>query len=221
MYDLRFKNPSSFCFIGPSSSGKTSLVMKILRNAAALFESPECRNNIIYFYKVWQPLYSQAKADNVVKTWISELPTIALVREHTEYYKNKGGSICVFDDYGTQINREIVEIFQIWSHHTNSVIMMQSQSLFPKNPFFREISLNATYIVLFKAPRDTQQIMIFGKQFSAGKTKFFLESYKKATEKPYSYLFIDMHQMTNEMLRIRSHVLPSEFPMLVWTPRDT
>ena len=63
------------------------------------------------------------------------------------------------------------ELFMVLSHHKNLNVILIVQNLFTKNPFYREISLNSTYHVLFKNPRDQRSIGILAQQFSPSNTK--------------------------------------------------
>ena len=50
------------------------------------------------------------------------------------------------------------------------------------------ISLNAYYIVLFKSPRDRQQISILARQVNSGGVQEFMRSYDKATSPQHGYV---------------------------------
>ena len=53
----------------------------------------------------------------------------------------------------------------------------------------RTISINAQYQVLFRNLRDSLQISILARQLCTLNSKDFLETYKRATQRPYGYLF--------------------------------
>jgi hypothetical protein len=218
MCDVRFKNPSSFLLAGVSQSGKTTLTLNILRSIDDLFENPKCKQNIIFFYHQWQNSYETFRKENIVKEWINKLPTEEDVKEKTLLYKDMGGSVIVIDDFAQELNKDIANIFSILTHHTNSVVLLLTQNLFSKNPVFRDVSLNATVVIVFKNPRDSSSIINFAKQFSPGNTKYIVDAYKEATKTAYSYLLFDLHQNTPENLRVRSNILRSEWPIRVFLP---
>lgn len=220
MYDLRFRNPSTFILAGASQSGKTTFVLNLLRNVETLFEEPRCVNNIIYFYNQWQPSFEMFQKENIVCDWVSKLPRCEDITERT-LLSRETGSIIIIDDFAQQLTKDTIDIFSKISHHTNAVIILLTQNLFSKNPVFREISLNSTYIVLFKNPRDASQISCFAKQFSPGKSQYIIDAFREATRQPYSYLLFDHHQATPDVLRIRSHILPHEFPIIVWLEKNS
>lgn len=92
------------------------------------------------------------------------------------------------------------------SHHNNISVIYLVQNLFHKSKEQRTISLNAHYIILFKNPRDMNQITHLAKQMYPGKNKFLQESFRDATSKPFGYLVIDLKQTTPEELRVRTDV---------------
>jgi hypothetical protein len=220
VYDLRFKNPSSFILGGASQSGKTTFTFNLLRYVDVLFENPKCKQNIIYYYNQWQDLFENFQHENIVTKWVNKLPTTEDVKEQTWLFKNDGGSILVIDDFAQKLNQDIVDVFSVLCHHTNSVVILLTQNIFSKNKVFRDVSLNSTYGVLFKNARDLSQINYFARQFSPGKNSYIVEAFKKATLRPYSYMLFDFHQATPEHLRVRSNVLPNDGPMKVWLPKE-
>ena len=63
---------------------------------------------------------------------------------------------------------------------------------------------------LFKNPRDATQVATLGRQMYPGKSKFLIEAFKDATQKPYGYLFLDMKPETEEIYRVRTNIFPNE-----------
>ena len=80
------------------------------------------------------------------------------------------------------------------------------------------MSLNSHYLVLFKNPRDLIQISILSRQMYPDKHRFLIDAFKKATEKPYDYLLIDLKATTLDEYRIRSHIFKSDEKNYVYIP---
>ena len=57
-------------------------------------------------------------------------------------------------------DKRIADLFTKGSHHRNLSVIYIVQNIFHQGKEMRIISLNAHYIVLFKSPRDRQQISI-------------------------------------------------------------
>ena len=86
--------------------------------------------------------------------------------------------------------------------HLNLSVMFISQNLFYMGKKCRTISLNSTYIVVLKNPRDQSQIHHLACQMSPSKPKFLQVAYEDATKDPYRYLFLDFHPNSPEFARV-------------------
>lgn len=219
MYDLRFKNPSSFIIGGASQSGKTIFTLNLIRHANELFEKPQCSQNVVYYYKQHQDSFERVKPEGIIHQWVNELPTCESVTDRTEGFKNQG-SMVIIDDFAGELNADIVTMFSVLCHHLNLVLILLTQNIFSKNKVFREISLNSTYVVLFKNPRDASQINNFARQFAPGNTKYVIDAFRAATARAFSYVVFDTSQTTPDFLRMRSNVLPHEQPLTIWLPSN-
>ena len=78
--------------------------------------------------------------------------------------------------------------------------------MFQQSKWSRTIDLNTTRIILFKSPRDTQQINFIGRQLN--NTQFLKESCDLAIKKQFGYLLIDLDPKTSEVLRYYSNIVP-------------
>jgi hypothetical protein len=217
-YDVRFKNPSTFLLAGASQSGKTTFTLNLLRHIDVLFTDPKCKQNVIYYYKEWQDSFDYFQQEGIVDDWVNEIPTSQDFKERTILTKDRGGSIVIIDDFAADLNKDISTIFSVLSHHTNTTVFLLTQNIFSRNPAFRDISLNSTYIILFKNPRDSSQISHFAKQFAPGNSRFLVNAFKECTKAAYSYMLFDNHQSTPDVIRIRSNMLPNQRPVMVWGP---
>ncbi|GFX54608.1 uncharacterized protein TNCV_792941 [Trichonephila clavipes] len=110
--------------------------------------------------------------------------------------------LIVLDDMMNDVTSEISQMFTMGSHHKKYSIILITQNLFPRVKSMRDISLNAHYIILFRNNRDVSQAACFGRQAFPGRGKFFMDSYKKATEEPFSYLLVDVHPRSPEVQRL-------------------
>lgn len=218
MYDLRLKTPFTYLVAGPSKSGKTTHIFNILRCRDDLLNTNNnpASVNIIYYYNHWQDIFSEIQSENIVTDWVQQLPTIQDIRDRTEHFRDIGGSIIIIDDFAQHVNQDIADLFTVLSHANNISVFLMTQNIFQRNPVFRTISLNSSYISIHKNPRDSSQIVHFAKQFAPGNSKYIVEAYKACTKKPYSYMLFDHNQDTPDIIRVRSDILPNEQPMKVW-----
>ena len=182
LFDVRFRCPSTAILSGPSNSGKTTLVYEILKHARHIFHDPRCIQNVIFFYKQWQNIYDIMQQELKID-FINSVPTIDVLKEKTQEASGDGGSIVIIDDFMQELTKDVSVLFSTLSHHLNIVVFLMTQNLFSKNPVFRDISLNATYNIIFKNPRDASQISYFARQYAPGKTQLIVDMFKRATKK--------------------------------------
>lgn len=215
-YNLTFKCPSSFAVIGSTQAGKTTWILNVLRYSKLLFRQPKCAQNVIYFYAIWQDKFDEAEREGLVSKWVPEIPTQELVTEYTEKFKNDGGSIVIIDDHTNNLDKNAIQIFTVLTHHLRCCTFLLSQSLFPKCPAYREISLNCTYTVIFKTARDFRQFRTFAQQLFPRNWMFLVNVYEKETRKQFSYILVDHDHATPPLLQIRSNLLPHEGPLTIY-----
>ena len=67
-------------------------------------------------------------------------------------------------------------------------IAFSRNNLFHQSKWSRTIDLNTTHIILFKSPRDLQQIDYLGRQLK--KVEFLRDCYTRATSEPHGHLLI-------------------------------
>lgn len=159
----------------------------------------------------------------VVDEFLQEMPTTQWIGE------NIASKNCtmVIDDMALECTPDTAQIFSVESHHRDLNVILLCQNLFTKprgagNNAFREISLNSKYQVIFKNPRDKSSIVHFARQFEPGRGKDLAMIYAQATKKPYSYLFIDYHQLTPEKDRILSNIFfENGDPICLYRLRNT
>ena len=216
---MRFPPGSTFLLSGPTNAGKTRFLFDLLSDIDKLFVDPRCKQNIIFHYVVWQGAYSDRQNNQLITKWLNEVPTVESVTENCIAFKDSGGSILILDDMSEKIDDEIVHMYKVLSHHLNIHCFTLSQGLFSKNVHFRQLSTNTFFFFLFKNPRDLLQISNFARQFEPTNSKYVVDSFKEATKEPHSYLMVDMHKATSDVLRLRSNILEREFPMKVWVAK--
>ena len=91
--------------------------------------------------------------------------------------------------------------------HRNTSVIYFKHNLFQQSRWSRTIDLNARHIILFKSPRDTQQISFIGRQLK--NAKILKESYELATKKPFGHLLNYLDLKISDVLRYCSNIVPS------------
>lgn len=207
-YDVRFKHPFTALLCGTSKSGKTTWIRQCLRNAQDMFVSPPAYT--LFYYAAWQEVYDHMTNENLVQEWKNECPNTEYIEELGGKYKDKGGLLVIIDDFLSQMNKDIADLFKVTSHHSKASIFFLSQSLFHDDKHYRELKTNVNYIILFKNPTNSKHASRFFNNIAPDSSKALMKVYQKVTKKPYSYLLFDLHQETPDEIRIRTNVFPHE-----------
>lgn len=220
---LRFPSGATHLMVGPSASGKTFRTAQILRFKDFIIENGNEIKNIVFCYAAWQPEYQKLKEEGIVTKWVNKMPTNEEFISFTKPYLNCGGSICVIDDFMSDINKDLDEIVRVTSRHMRTSTFILFQSLFPIHKLARQISLNVKFLHIHKNPRENAQIQHLARQLMPQEYKWIVQAYHEATQKPFSCFLIDLTQMREGYLRYRSDYLPGEnkYPMKVWMSKKT
>ena len=156
---------------GCTQGGKTVSVKKLLENAKTTISPPPER--IIWFYGQWQPMYLEM---------IKAIPGIEFKEgihsdiDSDEYLDVSTRNRIVLDDLMTQmILWHSADIFIKGSRHRNLSVIYIVQNIFQHGRETRKISLNPDCIVLFKFPRDKQQVPILARKVNPGHVQEFMD----------------------------------------------
>jgi hypothetical protein len=204
--DPRWKHPFTAILAGPTGCGKTLFTFNFIKEANKMIHPPP--ENIVYCYGEYQPIFNNYP----YVTFNEGLP-------HIDQFDGKQPTLLIIDDLMSETNDSVSNLFTKVSHHRNVSIMYLSQNLFYKSKQNRTMTLNAHYIVLFKNPRDANQVATLARQMYPGKSKFLVEAFKDATEKAYGYLLIDLKPDTEEKIRVRTNIFPADERHYVYVPR--
>jgi len=207
LVDCKFKTPSNLIVSGPTGSGKTRLVMKILdpKNHNALFG--QTLEKIYFIYSIWQDNYVELGKLN---------PNVKFIDSFKKVDKSAGQvpTIVVWDDcflkFQTDKNakREILDVFYRLSHHRNIFNIVIFQALTQHG--LRNAWLNSQYHILFPIKNDLSLLKHFSRQmFPTANSSFLVSAMQDATKTKYGYLFIDKHPSQEPELAVRNFVIPS------------
>ena len=195
---LSLQHPFSMIIAAPSNSGKSHFVAKLLKHRQSMISPSPVK--VYWCYSEWQQLYQ----------------TIDNVQFHqgiiyVDSIDSGITNLVILDDLMSECDQRVSDIFTKHSHHRNLSVIFMTQNLYHKGPHMRNMNLNSSYIVLFKNPRDVNQINFLSRQmYPSGKSKFMVEAYSDATSAPYGYLLIDLKQSTDDAVRLRTCIFPDE-----------
>lgn len=207
-----FQHPFNCIISGPTMCGKSFILKEILKFRNVLIDpSP---NVIYYCYKEWQSNFDMLKLEN---------PKIKFVKGIIDYedLNENVSNLVIFDDLMKECitSENVMNIFTVGSHHKNTSTFFLTQNVFSQGKFARDISLNSNYMIIFRNPRDQQQIQTLSRQMFPQNFNFLIESFSDATNKPHGYLFIDLKQTTEERNRIQTGILPTQ-KRIIYTKKN-
>lgn len=192
--DARLYSPFTALISGPTGSGKTTILLEMIKNSQRICTPPPVE--IIYCYSIWQPVFETVKYVNFHK---------GLIDVNEKVFNDGQSRWLIIDDLMDEVagGKEMNNLFTKQSHHLNISVFFIVQNLFHKK--IRQISLNSHYMFLFNSPRDRSAIRSLGMQLKPSNPNFVVDVYNEITSDiPYSHLFIDLKQTTSEKHRYRN-----------------
>ena len=149
---------------GPRGAGKSEFVKQLLSLKCYIITDPPER--IVWFYGRHQPdLFCSLTQEIPSIEFYEGLPTNIEVM-----FDRSGRNICIIDDLMQSASgNQLVENLFTNGRHLNLSVVFVSQNLSYAGKKCRTISLNSTYIVVFKNPRDQTQIRHLGSQMFPSK----------------------------------------------------
>ena len=203
-----FETPTTMMLAGPTQSGKSFWVNKLIIHKESMFKT--CPIRIVYCYGAWQKMFLTMKDVRFHKGLPTEDDLDKWSGEHM---------LLILDDVMQEAcsSKNILSLFTIHCHHKNITVLFLTQNIFPPGKCARTISLNCHYIVLFGTKRDKLQVQTLGSQIFPGQRGYFLAAYQDATEKAYGYLVCDLHPNTSKRFQLRSQIFPEDFTT-IYTP---
>ena len=133
--------------------------------------------------------------------------------------KNLENCLLVFDDSCEEIYQEQAFVkLAVAGRHRKLHCIFVKHNLFHQSKWSRTIDLNITHVILFKSPRDLQQIDHFGRQLK--QLDFIREAYQRATTRPFGHLLIDFDPKRSDVLRFCSNIVAPQ-PTTFYIPSST
>lgn len=208
--DLKFKIPSGIMLAGPSQSGKSTFLSKLVANYKTMFHPEPAK--VVYAYGEYDSrVHMFTKLGAQVVAGIPNDEFIAQAEKPL---------LLILDDL--MLNAKDIylqDMFTKKAHHQNICVIFVTQNLFDKNA--KVARMNSQYIILMRAPNAALHVRTLGTQLFPLQLDYFLDAYKKATSDRFGYLLIDLHPGTHTALRLRTKIFPNDSePLGVFIPKN-
>jgi len=219
---IKFPPQSLILVAGPSSSGKTYYVKKLILNADEVFQEPP--KEILYFMQYNQPAYQDLKTSLGDK--------ISFYDTFPEDYQNIFGwstrspdsppLLVVLDDlFEVIIKRpDVLKLFTGIGHHLHITVILLSQFIFGDSTLYRQINKQLTHMLIFPSVRYRSGLKTLSSQVF-GNAKFLslvAEDIRK--QDPFRPMLWDLKPQQKEYLRTRAGTLADQMPVFVYTPPE-
>lgn len=194
---------------GPSSSGKSTFLLKFIAEANHLIE-PQVKS-IVYCFGEMSPMVQLLQKAGVV---VHEgVPTNELLERQPKPF------LLILDDLLLAISESYLsELFVKKSHHQNFGIIFVTQNLFDRK--IKVARQNAMYLVIMRSPNSLLSVRNVGVQLFPRALDYWLSAYKQATSRPYGYLFVDMHASSDPQLRLRTNIFKDDEEKVIFFPKN-
>lgn len=202
VFDASIKHPFLMLVCGPTQSGKTQFVLKLLENAERLINPPP--NNITYIYG------QETTALKYIKTnFQGQVNTVeGMPLSFSDYIDPERNNLLIFDDLlqESTSNKNLTNLFTKESHHKSASVILIMQDVFYHGTERKILLRNAQYLVLFKSPLDMSGIYAIANRMKPKRQQMFLNIFEEATKQPHGYLFIDGYQSTPLAAQLRTDI---------------
>ena len=206
MYDIRLKENFKLFLAGPSRCGKTFFVADLLQNLDTI--TKDSPSFIIYVYKTWQWKFDEMK--HLVHVFLEDDENVV---EKIKEYATGQSILVVFDDMiNSKSLNTLAPLFTVDGRHMNMSLVFLTQRMFVNDEYFRQISQNCDYFIVFKNPRNSSEIRTLAQQITPG-SLYLIKIYIEATKEPFSYLFINLTQECESEVKYLSQIFTKDHSM--------
>jgi hypothetical protein len=212
---LKFQVPFAMSVTGPSQSGKSEFICKLIQNSDHVFSTRFHR--IIYC----QPEILLNRDNHIFSKIKTEFPSAELhfgLPKISELYLDLNSLPCllIIDDLMTDLlnSAQMVELFSVQVHHYNISVIFTLQNFFAASRYGKSISQNVHYKVFFYNRLDLVELRHISLQINPNSPNFlatcfqFLEN-RFPHVKYKHYIVIDGHAKSLiSQFYVRTNIFP-------------
>jgi hypothetical protein len=108
------------------------------------------------------------------------------------------------------------DLFTKGSHYRNLSVIPITQNVLHQAPHFRDILLNAKYLVALKNFRDKNQVAYLARQVLSEGSVRLCDACREATQNPHGYMILEFAHDTDDLLRFRTNVFSDGYPPVTY-----
>lgn len=202
-FDARLKTPFTGVIAGPSFSGKTQFVRRLLEDRWRLIDKQF--DEIFWFYGQ-ETTFLQSLND---RTYGIPVTIVKGLPDSFEEYIHPGkNTLFVIDDLMQSAGGSpaVTDLFCNKVQHAKISVLLLIQNLFYHGKERTTLVRCAHYLVVFKNPMDNSIPLYLAQKLMPLRKKLFLKLFDHATSRPHGYLFCDGKQDTPDVARFRSEL---------------
>ena len=148
-----FKIPTRIMVCGPSESGKTTIILEILKNIDHLFE---CQFESV---TISIPEHCAILMSSFLSKVREILPHVRVVQglpKLQDFIVDDSPKLLVIEDQqmALESSKQYTEAFHRWSHHSSLSLIYSVQNIFGRQTFSRLQTTNVKYCILLDNPSD-------------------------------------------------------------------
>ena len=192
---IKFYANSNIMVIGATSSGKTTTVLKIIKQR--LIEPwPQ---KIFYLYGAKQDFMDIWNKDK-------SNPTIEFVcgLQLEVLEKFTGPKLLIIDDLCLSQNKDLTNHFIRGSHHMQTTTIYISHSIFLNDDNYRMMSNNCQYMLIMRNKRNLAQLTRLARQILGSDYLRILEAYDYNKNNQFGFVLLSFHPKVPEELLVLS-----------------
>ena len=183
--------PTNCLVVGPTHSGKTTFIRKLLENRHTVFKDGEGRvpNQIHYLYgSQWQPVFTEMQQELPI-TFIQGFPKDVESKLDTH---GEPGIVVIEDMHSLlETSQEAFDFATKKTHHMGKATIIVLHSLFGRERL-RNLRENSEVLFLFGFRNETSRINLFLGRYETGQRREALcKWYNKVTESVGDYICIN------------------------------
>ena len=211
MSNFKFKDGTGCQVLGPSGSGKSSLLLRIIKYRNELF-TPRVPDVVIWCHSGLEQktLFQHLKEICPHIKFVVGLEELKKINFNPKLFH-----LLVLDDlYVECANSDFVnELFYRGNHHLGIFTFLVMHNTFTRGKWSLDIARNSRYAVLFNNKRDRRGQEAFARNVAGIKPADFHEIMRLVTKRnPYGYLVFDLHPATGQDFSTLTNITPDELP---------